>query len=377
MLKTQEFLRNGGTLEQLKERFAIGYRINEALRVVSLNYNQIESPMSEEIVQECRCLILELDTWDVKGITFRKFFNHGEGYVPQDFDWSRFRTYEKLDGSLIALWYHDTEDWQIATRSVPDGSSQVDESGLTFRELVLQTLEDMGVSWQRFINAMEPRYTYIYELMTPENQVVVHHHDRKLVLIGVRSTREPHFKESSLENWEGYNPDFPVPVVRLYEGFSKEVILTEVQGRNPLEHEGFVLVDQNYNRVKVKSDAYCLLSHQRDGLGKSNRARIELILSEKDDDVLHTLPQFVQDKIMDLKAKIQALSHQIDTTYSQIRHIELQKDFALEALKHRYSPALFSIRMGRYGSAIDWLKAMSAKSVLDYLNEQDESSNIE
>ena len=373
MLKTQEFLRNGGTLEQLKERFAIGYRVNEALGVVSLNYNQIESPMSEEIVQECRCLILELDTWDVKGITFRKFFNHGEAHIPADFDWSSFQTYEKLDGSLIALWYHDAEDWQIATRSVPDGSAPVDDSGLTYRQLVLRTLEDMGVSWLQFISAMEPRYTYIYELMTPENQVVVQHLDRKLVLIGVRSNREPYYKESNLDGWERHHPDFPVPIVTLYEGFSKDAVMASVQERDPIEHEGYVLVDRNHNRVKVKSDAYCTMSHQRDGLGKSNRVRIELILSEKDDDILHTLPQFVQDKITDLKRKIRTLAHQITDTYAQILHIETQKDFASEALRHRYSSALFALRSHKFESAMDWLKSMSAKSVLEYINEEDES----
>ena len=368
MLKVQEYLRSGNTLENLKRDFAIGGRVDEKLNVVSLNYSMIESPMSNPIVQECRCLILEIGTWNVKGITYNKFFNYGEGHIPEDFDWSNFKTYEKLDGSIIAVWFHDTYGWQIATRSVPDGSSQVDDSGLTYRDLVIMTLKDMGSSWETLQAHMDPKYTYIYELMTPENQVVVLHKDRKLVLTGIRSTDEPWFKESDLDIWHGWNPGFPVPVVNRYEGFSKDVVLFEVQGRNPLEHEGFVLVDKNFNRVKVKSDAYCLMSHQRDGLGKSNKARLELVLTEKDDDVMQLLPEFVQDKIKVIKQKLGDLVTQVNEVYNSLKHIESQKDFALEACKYRFSGALFAIRAKRVTSALEWFKQASPKSTLDYLN---------
>ena len=52
MLKVQEYLRSGKTLDELKAEFAIGFRINEKLNVACLNYSMIESPMGEEIVQE-------------------------------------------------------------------------------------------------------------------------------------------------------------------------------------------------------------------------------------------------------------------------------------------------------------------------------------
>ena len=57
MLKVQHYLRSGKTLDDLKAELAIGYRVNEALNVVCLNYSMIESPMSEEIVQESAELV--------------------------------------------------------------------------------------------------------------------------------------------------------------------------------------------------------------------------------------------------------------------------------------------------------------------------------
>ena len=365
MLKVQEYLRSGKTLEDLKSEFYIGYRVNEKLNVACLNYSMIESPMGEEIVQECRSLILDLTTWDVKGWAFNKFFNYGEGHCPSTFNWDGFKTYEKLDGSLITLWYHEEYGWQVSTRSVPDGSSEVDDTGMTYRELVIKTLHDMGVSWGRFIFSMNPDYSYAYELLTPENQVVVHHTDRKLVLTAIRNLKT--LQELDLSFKESHS----TPIVKLYDTFSLDAVKDLVQSRNPLEHEGFVLVDANFNRIKLKSDAYCLMSHQRDGLGKSNKARLELILSEKVDDVLSILPQFVQDKILVIQNALTLLVNNINKTYREIKDIETQKDFAFEALKHRYSGVLFALRSGRVESAMDWFKNASPKSTLEWLSLED------
>lgn len=368
----QDYLRSGKSLDDLKADYAINYRVDEFLNVVNLNYSMIESPLGEPIVQECRCLILELGTWDVWGISLRKFFNYGEGHVPFDFDWGNFKTYEKLDGSLILLWFHPIHGWQVSSRSVPDGSSQVDDSGLTFKTLVLQTLEDMGTSWRTLTTYLEPRYSYVCELTCMENQVVVQHTERKLTLLAVRSTREPFFKESSLDNFTNYNYDFPLPVVTQYEGFSKEAVLQAVQERNPLEHEGYVLVDNYFNRVKVKSSTYVLMSHQRDGLGKSNRARLELVLSGHDDDILPILPLFIQDKINEIKTRLAVLISKVTQTYTEIQHLEGQKEFAAEACKYPYSAILFALRSNKIPSVTAWLTQANPKGVLEWLKMSEE-----
>ena len=371
MLNVQAFLRSGGTLESLKEKYAINYRINEDLNVVCLNYNQINSDMNEEIVKECRQLILELDTWDVKSISFKKFHNVAEQKSPE-FDWSDFKTYEKLDGSIVTFWHHKDYGWEISTRSVPDANTNMDDTDMTFQDLVILTLKDMGLTFDQVTAFMEPGYSYVCELTAPENQVVVHHEERKLTLLAVRSIHEPFFKECDLEIWEGYNPDFPLPIVTRYDGFSKDAILAEVQERNPIEHEGYVLVDKSYNRVKVKSDAYCLMSYQRDGLGKSNRARLELIFSDKVDDVIGLLPKFVQGKILSLQTALNTLVSSINQTYAEIKHIESQKDFAAEALKYKYSAVLFQMKSGRITDPLDWFKTASVKSVLGWLQLEEE-----
>jgi len=62
MLEVVSFLRSGGTLEDLDTNWAISSkRHSEFPNLILLKYNQIESPFSEKIVQECRGIILDED----------------------------------------------------------------------------------------------------------------------------------------------------------------------------------------------------------------------------------------------------------------------------------------------------------------------------
>src|SRR5689334_13224443 len=103
-LETVRFLRLHG-LPELCERYKITARRHGYYPgLVQLKYSQIESPMGERIVQECRGLILdEGHDWKVIAFPYTKFFNHGEGHAAP-IDWGTAKVYEKLDGSLMTLY---------------------------------------------------------------------------------------------------------------------------------------------------------------------------------------------------------------------------------------------------------------------------------
>ena len=68
-LKIQEYLLTpGNDLSTLERDYAIEHRIKNGK--ISLNYNQISSPMDQEICQECRGIILRENTFDVIAFTF-------------------------------------------------------------------------------------------------------------------------------------------------------------------------------------------------------------------------------------------------------------------------------------------------------------------
>jgi hypothetical protein len=370
-LQVQKALRSGKwSLQRLKDELSISVREDQRLGVVCLNYNQILSPMTNPIVQECRALVLDSKTWDVRSWVFGKFFNLGEGHIPKDFDWNAFKTYEKLDGSLIHFWYHDTEGWQCGTRSVPDANTGLDDTGLTFKQLVLQTMAEMGTDWSHFVSFLDPNYCYAFELTTPENQVVVEYPQRMLTLLAARNLKT--LQERSIEGWIGTTV---FPSVKLYSGWNLDAVKQEVQGRDPKAHEGFVLVDQYFNRIKVKSEAYVFMSSRKDSLQKSNKARIELILADAADDVMPSLPVYIQDKIKGLQNKLRLAVAQIDQMWAEVKDIESDRDFALKVQHSGLSTPMFSLRKGKAKDGLDFLKRTTPKRVLEYLNETEEESN--
>lgn len=113
------------------------------------------------------------------------------------------------------------------------------------------TMKDMGTDWDEFCSFLKPDYCYAFELTTPENQIVVEHPKRMLTLLAARNLKT--LEERSIEGWIGTTV---FPSVKLYSGWNLDAVQAEVQGRDPKQHEGFVLVDQYFHRVKVKSEAY-------------------------------------------------------------------------------------------------------------------------
>jgi hypothetical protein len=75
--------------------------------LASLRYDQIESPMHEPIVQQCRGMVVDTARRGVLAWSYNKFWNHGET-LAAPVDWATARVQEKLDGSLMIL--HATTD---------------------------------------------------------------------------------------------------------------------------------------------------------------------------------------------------------------------------------------------------------------------------
>lgn len=85
----QKFLRDGGSIQDLTDKYAIKTsRHRKYDNLVLFKYNQIESPFAEKIVCECRGVILdESNDWNIVSRPFNKFFNHGEGHAAP-IDWA-------------------------------------------------------------------------------------------------------------------------------------------------------------------------------------------------------------------------------------------------------------------------------------------------
>lgn len=180
----------------------------------------------------CRGLILDA-LGNVVARPFPKFFNlqEHEGTLPE----GPFTILEKLDGSLGILY------WLRGKPYLASRGSFTSEQALKGTE-ILQLYDCSGLN---------KKYTYLFEIIYPENRIVVDYGDREtIVLLAVINTETG-------EELPTY--DFPhfFDLPKIYDVRTDIKILHEInQEKNK---EGFVLVWDNGFRLKFKFDEYVRL----------------------------------------------------------------------------------------------------------------------
>ena len=183
------------------------------------NKCQYEQSWTPETLQ-CRGLILDEDG-NVVARPFPKFFNIGEHLAKgNSIPTSKPEITEKYDGSLIIGFRYGNE-FCVATR----GSFQSEQAK--------KAKEILEMRYAAFVSFNE--YTYLFEVIYPENRIVVDYKDREdLILLGIihRVTGEevPHCELNSF-GWEG-------PIVELH---SPDIEWQKISSKNVENKEGVVL----------------------------------------------------------------------------------------------------------------------------------------
>lgn len=352
MLETQKYLINN-SIEKLEEEFCIySRRHNKYENLVLFKYNMIDSPMDEIISQECRGLILDEDNdWKVVSMSFKKFFNYGESLAAK-IDWSTARIYEKLDGSLCVLYYYDG-NWRVQTSGSPDASGNVHYFGMTFEELFWETFEENGYSLPE-----EKDLCYSFELTSQYNRIVVEYKRPRLTLIGVRDKNT--LEERKIQS---FGEDFKV--VKTYN-IKQELdeIISFLDDKPGKEMEGFVVCDQYFNRIKIKSADYIRWHYFRDRL--NYKSIVDLIRQGEYEEVVEFYSEY-KDIFDEVQEKYKKLLKELNFEYKHIKDIENQKEFALQALRTTLPSALFEVRKGRFDCISEYLKQMNIKNLCQVL----------
>lgn len=260
---------------------------------VLLKYNQLSSDMGEEICQECRGIILKktADGFKVASMRFKKFFNYGEDKAAK-LDFSKpVIVSQKVDGSLLSIWYDEDTGWHVST----SGNIDARDSELQFQTDKLHTYYDLFMEafnkYNLSFDMFDKRYTTYYELVSPYNRVVVPYKETKLYWLGARDNQT--LKEYNFKDMPKHLTDVP----KYYECSSIEEIKTKVDNMSTEdEHfEGFVIEDCRGERIKLKSPSYMnLFFIKGDGIF-SEKKILKIILEEEDDDILAYFPEYKPD----------------------------------------------------------------------------------
>jgi len=356
MSAIQAYLRDGGKLEDLTANYGISCtRHNKYNNLILFKYDQINSPPAHPLVVNARGLILdENDNWRVICARFNRFFNYGEGHAAQ-IDWTTARVQEKVDGTLMTLYHYDGK-WHVATSGMPDASGQCGDWQFSFAELFWKTFNEMGLSVPKNTD-----YCPSFELTSQFNRVVVPHKDARLTLIGM-------FDRNTLNEFIDHETTYPM--VKSYKLSSFDDILASFAGIDPLSQEGYVVVDGNFNRVKIKHPGYVALHHMKDGFGP--RRVVELIRTSETSEWLTYFPEY-KEQFDDVQERYDNLVNGLQNLYDEVKDIPVQKDFALavQARKPGIPAVLYQLRSGRVDSVKQHLADMPIQSLMKALEMKD------
>ena len=358
-MKILDFVRDNPNWREILSNSPYNIAIDDDGDFIMLKYSQYDSDFTYEIVRECRGLILDKN-FNAVCVPFHKFGNYGESYSAE-IDWKTAKVEEKIDGSLIKVWNYNGK-WMISTNGTifaekANIGSQYDvESNSKFRnykELFTAACNKTGLD----IESLNPDYTYMFELCSPFTRIVVPHNEIKIYHIGTRDNKS--YKE--LETYIGIEK----PKIYSCDNISD---LIDMASKLKYNEEGYVVKDNNFNRIKVKSPSYVAAHHLVSDL--SDKKLLELIRKNETDEFLVYFPEYRQ-YIIDLSDRLSSFSSYIETVLVEKItgfNFETRKDFAAVVTKTKYTAFFFSYYDKKVNSPSEWLWSFPNDRISDLLD---------
>ncbi len=216
-------------------------------------YHQTHSEPHLQEVREARGLVLEKNTLKIMSFPFKRFYDYDD-YLSPKIDWDTAIAFEKRAGSSIQIYYDlILNSWQINTMF-----SECKESLYLDRQPTVNTFEtlvkDIILKHNSSFDLFEIGYTYIFELTSPFNKDVVTYGFPEMYLLAVRNL-ETLEEESYMQLHNYFSKNIKLPLVKKYEYSSLQECLNSFNNMNH-NFEGYVVCDENFNRIKVKNPAY-------------------------------------------------------------------------------------------------------------------------
>lgn len=362
-LEIQEFLRGrNDAIESLKKTYGVtAKRHSRHSNLVLLRYNQYESPLGIKMVQQCRGIILDsYRDWTIVARAYDKFFNRGEKEAAT-IDWGTARVQEKIDGSLIVLYGYDGK-WHVATGGMPDGSGVVHANQETFACYFRETLEQYPNACGQWLPNVECGLCFFFELTGPKNRLVVVKEEAGLTLLGARDMRTQ--EEMTAIQASGYFPNIPIPTEYMLKEWEIDASFDMM---SPLSQEGYVIVDSQFNRIKVKHPGYVALHHAKDGMGP--RAFIEIARTGEEGEILATFPEY-RPLVEDAKRKIDMLVHELLYWYCHYHGCGYgsDKEYAEAVRGSKYATAMFFLRKNPDVTAMQYVREMPIEKLMRLLD---------
>lgn len=217
------------------------------ISVEYVSWNKSKEYISSPEIVESRGLVFEKETGKLVSRMFDRFFNYDEP-VAEDtirkFNWDDYYAFFKEDGSLIGMYFYDG-NWCVCTSGTPDASGELGSK--TFHDKFWEVFNTAGLNTDSF----NKNVVYIWELITPElNMSPVPR--TYIKILGARNMVT--LKEISYKELETMftNLGNTSVILKYYHNPTEPEIKDLIKDMASHE-EGFVLCDNNFNRLKMKN----------------------------------------------------------------------------------------------------------------------------
>ena len=254
-------------------------RVKQEGNLVIFNYRP-GADFHDELVRDARGIIIDIKNLRIVCYPFTKFGNYYESYA-DEIDWSTAQIQEKVDGSIVKLYRYNHE-WHWATNSCIDAADAIIQgTSRSFLDVIHDAINYQDIC--ELYDTLDKHKTYIFELVSPETKVVIDYQYPMLYHIGTRSnlTGVEYNTNLGIEQPQLYNIDN----VNLEEVIQKAIHLNN---EGLVQHEGFIVVDGDFNRIKVKNPEYLQLHHNISRSILTKRDAIQII-RDNDEETIHSI----------------------------------------------------------------------------------------
>jgi T4 RnlA family RNA ligase len=285
-----------------------------------------------EATLHCRGLVLDNEYRSIAR-PLPKFFNLDEhkGKIPDGVP----NIYEKLDGSLIILFHYQSQ-WEVASRG-----SFASEQAHMARVLL--------ADYQADVAKLDPAYTYLFEIIYPNNRIVVDYgDDRRLVLLAAVHTETGAELDHTEVDWPDRAKTYPATTLPDWIA-SIEASQAELDNQ-----EGFILKWPNGFRLKYKLADYVRLHRI---ITRVQAKDIWECLSQNQDldQFLDSVPDEFYNWVKDTKLELETKYRAIETEcLDAFKELGDRKETALYFQTQAYPGVLFLMLDKRDYSQTIW-----------------------
>lgn len=317
------------TLRQYEEDGKISSQKHPFLPLIIWNYTKHTTYNSlwDEITILCRSLVTDLEG-NIVARSFPKFWNLDENkHTPSD----NYNIYQKYDGSLGLLFYYNAE-WILASR------------GSFSSEQAIKGKEILDKNYSKYLDSLDKSYAYSFEIIYPENQVVLSYNFEDLILLAAIN---PEGKELDIRSIAGFS---------LAEQFVFSDY-TDLVSKIPDNQEGFIVHFDNGHRIKIKGETYKRLHTLMSDISTTsiwdclkNKDTIEVLVKDLPDESYNKVKEYC--KV--LETNFETRYNYYIKEYSKLPIIESLKDFAEEIKSNPIKYVLFRLKRGESIDKIVW-----------------------